>query len=351
MCANCQEPHPSSSKDCIYYLIEEDTLTIQTRNKLPYFEAKRRAQAAALGSVRSTSSYSSVLQGRPKNNNTIARPQSEKPRMNRSDMRNVRQTIIRDDTIPQQSQEIITQTNLELVTPVLSSPQLDNDEEEIEEIEIDIPNNNSGNNIEANTKEPMVTPHTVEVKPKQILEKRSDSHTRSKRSLSRDKLSDDDRRGKRTCQSDSPPSGSSTNKAPLQPPHSPALTSTHKREDTKDTRVEGKKEGRSRTDSRSSSSSHTNARGSGSRPGSPKNVPKPTFKDIGSGARARAPGNPKHKPRKPSNIPQPKKGDHILTQTSGKDYGTSKNGNRFAGLKDQANGVVDERRLKQLDDI
>ena len=115
MCANCQGSHPSSSKDCIYYLIDEDILTIQTRNKLPYFEAKRRAQAAALGSVRSTSSYSSVLQGRPKNNNTIARPQSENPRMNRSDMRNMRQTIIRDDTIPQQSQEIMTQTNLELV--------------------------------------------------------------------------------------------------------------------------------------------------------------------------------------------------------------------------------------------
>ena len=43
-CANCQEAHPASSRECFYYEFEKETLTIQTRNRISYYEAKKIAR-------------------------------------------------------------------------------------------------------------------------------------------------------------------------------------------------------------------------------------------------------------------------------------------------------------------
>ena len=42
-CSNCSESHPASSRDCFYYNLEQDTITLQTREKMSYAEAKRKS--------------------------------------------------------------------------------------------------------------------------------------------------------------------------------------------------------------------------------------------------------------------------------------------------------------------
>lgn len=42
-CYNCGEAHPASSQDSFYYNLEQEVITIQTREKLSYSESKRRA--------------------------------------------------------------------------------------------------------------------------------------------------------------------------------------------------------------------------------------------------------------------------------------------------------------------
>ena len=42
-CRNCGEDHPASSIDCFYYKLEQETITIKTREKISYSEAKKIA--------------------------------------------------------------------------------------------------------------------------------------------------------------------------------------------------------------------------------------------------------------------------------------------------------------------
>ena len=48
-CANCGEDHMASSTNCFYYNFEQETLAIQTREKMPYSEAKRKAKEKLIG--------------------------------------------------------------------------------------------------------------------------------------------------------------------------------------------------------------------------------------------------------------------------------------------------------------
>ena len=42
-CSNCGEQHSAASKECFYYKLEAETITLQTREKISYTEAKRKA--------------------------------------------------------------------------------------------------------------------------------------------------------------------------------------------------------------------------------------------------------------------------------------------------------------------
>ena len=42
-CANCNEAHKASSTECFYHALEQEALTLQTREKIRYTEAKRKA--------------------------------------------------------------------------------------------------------------------------------------------------------------------------------------------------------------------------------------------------------------------------------------------------------------------
>ena len=57
-CSNCSEQHPASSRDCFYYQLEQETLTVQTREKISYSEAKRRATDCL---VKPESSYANIV--------------------------------------------------------------------------------------------------------------------------------------------------------------------------------------------------------------------------------------------------------------------------------------------------
>ena len=43
MCSNCQMDHPAVSEDCFYFKLETETLKLQFREKLGYWEAKKKA--------------------------------------------------------------------------------------------------------------------------------------------------------------------------------------------------------------------------------------------------------------------------------------------------------------------
>ena len=45
---NCGETHPASSRDCFYYNFEQETITIHTRERISYYEAKRIAEDKVL---------------------------------------------------------------------------------------------------------------------------------------------------------------------------------------------------------------------------------------------------------------------------------------------------------------
>ena len=63
-CHNCGEAHPASSRDCFYYKLEQETVTVQTRERISYLEAKKCTTDKVL---RPTQSYAYVT--------TIARTQ------------------------------------------------------------------------------------------------------------------------------------------------------------------------------------------------------------------------------------------------------------------------------------
>ena len=42
-CKNCNESHPASSTDCFYYKLAQEIIILQTRNKLSYREARKKA--------------------------------------------------------------------------------------------------------------------------------------------------------------------------------------------------------------------------------------------------------------------------------------------------------------------
>ena len=56
-CSNCGEKHLASSRDCFYYILEKEIITLQTREKLPYPKAKR---IAADKLVKSPTSYAAI---------------------------------------------------------------------------------------------------------------------------------------------------------------------------------------------------------------------------------------------------------------------------------------------------
>ena len=63
-CSNCGDAHPASAKDCFYYKLEKATVTLQTREKLSYSEAKRRATD---NMVKPTETYAEIAKHSPKN--------------------------------------------------------------------------------------------------------------------------------------------------------------------------------------------------------------------------------------------------------------------------------------------
>ena len=67
-CKNCNSDHPPSSTDCCYYQLERETLTIQTRSKTSYWEAKN---AATNKMVKPTVLYASVTAA---NTQTVRHP-------------------------------------------------------------------------------------------------------------------------------------------------------------------------------------------------------------------------------------------------------------------------------------
>ena len=42
-CKNCSEPHPASSKDCFYYKLSEEIISLQTKEKMSYRDARHKA--------------------------------------------------------------------------------------------------------------------------------------------------------------------------------------------------------------------------------------------------------------------------------------------------------------------
>lgn len=58
-CSNCGEQHAASAKECFYYKLEKQVVTLQTREKLSYAQAKRRATDNL---VRPNELYSTIVQ-------------------------------------------------------------------------------------------------------------------------------------------------------------------------------------------------------------------------------------------------------------------------------------------------
>jgi len=42
-CKNCRQPHPASSKECFYYKLAQEVVTLQTRQKMSFKDARRKA--------------------------------------------------------------------------------------------------------------------------------------------------------------------------------------------------------------------------------------------------------------------------------------------------------------------
>ena len=61
-CRNCGSDHPSSSVKCYYYILEQETITLQIREKLSYWEAKNTATNKM---IKSPTSYASVVAAVP----------------------------------------------------------------------------------------------------------------------------------------------------------------------------------------------------------------------------------------------------------------------------------------------
>jgi hypothetical protein len=57
-CPNCGDPHEASSPDCYHYKLEQETLSIQVKQKLMYRDAKRQASAIV---PRPGTTYASIL--------------------------------------------------------------------------------------------------------------------------------------------------------------------------------------------------------------------------------------------------------------------------------------------------
>ena len=57
-CRNCNEAHQASSKECFYYKLALEIITLQTRNKLTYHEARKKALSTLIGPNRS---YASIV--------------------------------------------------------------------------------------------------------------------------------------------------------------------------------------------------------------------------------------------------------------------------------------------------
>ena len=62
-CFHCQGAHPAGSADCVKFKFEKEVLTIRTRERVSFHEAKRRAQS---NFVRPGVSFASALSGLPK---------------------------------------------------------------------------------------------------------------------------------------------------------------------------------------------------------------------------------------------------------------------------------------------
>jgi len=70
-CKNCNENHPASSTACFYYKLETETLTIQTREKCSYWEAKSAATKKMVNpTYASTTSGVSLTTVTPRTPNT-----------------------------------------------------------------------------------------------------------------------------------------------------------------------------------------------------------------------------------------------------------------------------------------
>ena len=51
-CSNCAEEHPASAKEYFYYRLEKEALTLQTRERISYSEAKKKAQTTLLSQMK-----------------------------------------------------------------------------------------------------------------------------------------------------------------------------------------------------------------------------------------------------------------------------------------------------------
>ena len=69
MCSNCGHGHPASSRDCFYYNLEQETLRIQTKERVSYVEAKRAARDSLLKPNSRT--YADITIGRKRNPGTL----------------------------------------------------------------------------------------------------------------------------------------------------------------------------------------------------------------------------------------------------------------------------------------
>ena len=96
-CSNCAEPHPASTITCVFAKLEQETLKIQCREKLSYFDSKRKA-------IRNLDdSYSVVLQRL--RNPTRAKPESFQSQNTNTSERNRFETL--EDMVTDVPQSVI----------------------------------------------------------------------------------------------------------------------------------------------------------------------------------------------------------------------------------------------------
>ena len=122
-CANCEGDHPATSKDCFYYKLEQETLILQTRNRISYGEAKRAVKQKYAKPV---ATYSSVLQSTQKPTNN-PRPNRQKPENKSSPAKEQtkqsstkeqhQQISTKEQTPPTLFKELIQHTSTEKQTP------------------------------------------------------------------------------------------------------------------------------------------------------------------------------------------------------------------------------------------